>query len=304
MSTKKVLVTGACGLIGTELCKQLSKEGHVVFAVDSGFRFNKSPSCNTFIQVPIQEYVSTQPNQFDYIFHMGNINGTKYFYDIPNRLIENNIEADLAVFDYVKQNNNCKLIYASSSEIIADTKNFPTNEEKNLTLTNLHNPRWSYRLGKMIGENYLVNSNINYLILRFFNVFSEHSGKGHFIRDIVDKLHNKNFDLIGADETRCFCYVQDAVDAMLKIKDVQKEVVNIGSDEEIKILDAANIIARSINIKNVKWNIIKGLSGSAKRRKPDLTKLRKLYPEFTPMLFEDVLSTINLNHVDFKLSSC
>ena len=95
MSTKKVLVTGACGLIGTELCKQLSKEGHVVFAVDSGFRFDKPPSCNTFIQVPIQEYVSTQPNQFDYIFHMGNINGTKYFYDIPNRLIENNIKLEI-----------------------------------------------------------------------------------------------------------------------------------------------------------------------------------------------------------------
>lgn len=295
MKHTKILVTGACGLIGAELCYQLSNIGYDVVAVDNGFRFNTRPQCKTFVEMSVQNFVSTQPNDFDYIFHMGNINGTKYFYDIPNIVTKNNVESDLAVFTYVEQNADCKLIYASSSEIVADTENFPTDEENDIVIKNLHNPRWSYRLTKMIGENYLKNSNLDYLIVRFFNVYSENSGSGHFVKDIIDKLKNENYELIGANETRSFCYVKDAVDAIINIKDTSKEIVNIGSDEEINILEAANVIAESLNIKNVKWIVKSTLEGSVQRRKPNINKLRSLYSKYNPRSFRDVINERNKN---------
>jgi nucleoside-diphosphate-sugar epimerase len=291
---QKVLVTGAGGLLGRELCKQLKQQGFEVVGVDSGFRSKHIPECDTFESINILKYTSEVKNDFDYVFHMGNINGTKYFYDIPNELLQNNIEADFAVFNFVQQNPTCKLIYASSSEVVAGTDVYPTAEQKDITINNIHNPRWSYRLGKLVGENYLTNSNIDYLIVRFFNVYSEHSFSGHFVKDIVEKLKQGNYELIGANETRSFCYVSDAVDAIINIRNVSNEIINVGSNEEIKILDAANIIAESIGIRGVKWIVKEGLSGSVKRRNPDVSLLKNYYPGFNPKSFKDVLSKINL----------
>lgn len=289
---QKVLVTGANGLIGEEICKQLADEFYVV-AVDNGFRSKDIPKCDEYINEDIDKFLSDANNDYAYIFHMGNINGTSYFYDMPNQLIQNNIQSDFAVFDFAKQNHRCKLIYASSSEVVAGTKTYPTAEDSDISIQNIHNPRWSYRLGKIVGENYLINSPLNYLIIRFFNVYGEHSHTGHFVRDIIDKLHDGNFELVGSEETRCFCYVTDAVEALLHIKDTTQEIVNIGSDEEISVLEAANLIAQSIGKEKIHWLIKQGLEGSVKRRKPDLSKLKALYPNYSPQSLKDVLNKIN-----------
>lgn len=289
---RKVLITGASGLIGRELCQQLYQQGYYVVGIDNNFRFDFVPNCNEYTVSEITDYLDSKKNTFDYIFHMGNINGTNHFYDIPTQLIENNIKADFAVFNYAKQNLNCKLIYASSSEIVAGTSNYPTLEETDITIKDIHNPRWCYRLGKLVGENYLTNSDLNYLIIRFFNVYSEYSGTGHFVKDIINKIDNNDHTLTGADETRSFCYVSDAVDALIKIKDVSNKVINVGSDEEITILDAANIIAEARGIKNVEWYFKDGLYGSVKRRNPDVSTLKKYYPGFNPTRFKDVITEL------------
>ena len=148
------------------------------------------------------------------------------------------------------------------------------------------------RLGKVLGENYLMNSNINFLIIRFFNVFGKDSGSGHFVRDILDKIVNDDYTLIGADETRSFCRVEDAVDAVINICDkVSKEIINVGSEEEITVLSAASMLAQYKN-KNVTWNTVPGKQGSVARRKPSLDKLLKYYPTFSPMSFEDAVKDL------------
>lgn len=288
---KKILITGAAGLIGREMCKQLSSK-YDVLGVDNNFRFpNFKPECN-YIKTDLNYFLDNTKNNFDYVFHMSAINGTKYFYEMPNRLLENNITGDLAIFNFVKTNPKTKLIYASSSEIVAGTTTFPTPELKTVTIENIHNPRWSYRLGKLVSENYLINSNIDYLIIRFFNVFGESSGAGHFVRDILDKIEKGDNTLIGADETRSFCYVEDAVDAVLAIFDkVSRDVVNVGSSEEITILEAATLIAQHKN-KDINWISNSNLSGSVKRRIPDLTKLLKHYPTFNPITFREAIKKL------------
>jgi nucleoside-diphosphate-sugar epimerase len=287
----KVLITGAAGLIGRELCKQLSSRFSVT-GIDNNFRYpDYRPDCN-FIQQNLVDYLKSVENDFDYVFHMSAINGTKYFYEIPNQLIDNNVSCDLAVFEFMRSNTNSKLIYASSSEVVAGTDEFPTHEINNIAINDIHNPRWSYRLGKVLGENYLMNSNINFLIIRFFNVFGKDSGSGHFVRDILDKIVNDDYTLIGADETRSFCRVEDAVDAVINICDkVSKDIINVGSEEEITVLSAASIISKHKN-KNITWNTVPGKQGSVTRRKPSLDKLLKYYPMFSPMSFKDAVKDL------------
>lgn len=287
---KKILITGASGLIGREFCKQLSLDNDVT-AVDNNQRFKDYvPNDCLYVQSNLTEYLAQATNDFDIIYHMAATNGTKYFYSQPNDVLRNNVTLDLSLFKFAESNPTCKVIYASSSEVVAGTTIFPTPETTDISISNIHNPRWSYMLPKVLAENYLFNSNINFLVIRFFNVFSEHSGSGHFVKDIVEKIRNKNFELIGADETRSFCYVSDAVDAVIKISDSSRQVVNVGSDEELTILEAANIIANVLGENNIMWTVKPGLTGSAKNRRPDITELKRLLPTFSPTSFKESIN--------------
>jgi nucleoside-diphosphate-sugar epimerase len=289
---KKILITGACGLIGRELCEQLSQHNDVT-AVDNNQRFKDyTPTNCIYVRSNLIEYLEQTTNTFDIIYHMAATNGTKYFYSQPNDVLRNNVTLDLGMFKFVESNPNCKLVYASSSEVMSGTNIFPTPELTDITVSNIHNARWSYMLPKVLAENYLFNSNVNFLVIRFFNVFSEHSGSGHFVKDIVEKIRNKNFELVGADETRSFCYVSDAVDAVIKISDSSRQVVNVGSDEELTILEAANIIADVLGEHNVTWTVKPGLTGSAKNRRPDITELKRLLPTFSPKSFKESIYTL------------
>ena len=289
---KKILITGASGLIGRELVRQLS-DSHDVTAVDNNQRFKDYiPSNCIFVESDVKDFLSSSENTFDLVYHMAATNGTKYFYTEPNAVLRNNVTLDLEIFKFVESNLNCKLIYASSSEVVSGTSLFPTPEIVDISVSNIHNPRWSYMLPKVLAENYLFNSNIDFLIIRFFNVFSEHSGEGHFVRDIINKIQNKNYELIGADETRSFCYVSDAVEAVIKISSTSRQIVNVGSDEELRILDAANIIAQALGQDKISWNTTNGLAGSARQRKPDITKLKRLLPTFSPRSFQDIMRSV------------
>lgn len=295
-SRKKILVTGASGLLGREICRQLCLDKHnYIVAVDNNWRYPGTiiSDCTEFVSDNLDVFLKKTVNDFDYIYHMAAINGTSYFYKIPNQVLKNNTLADFAIFEFVESNRDSKLIYASSSEIIAGSTNFPTSEETSVYIENMHNARWSYRIPKILSENYLVNSDINFVIARFFNIFSEHSGPGHFIHDISNNIQKHNFQLISPDETRSFCYVADAVDALIRIASVVSgDVVNIGTDEELRIVDAANIVARALGHQDVNWRYLPSVTGSVQRRRPDLTTLKKYFPEYSPLTFKDAISKL------------
>jgi nucleoside-diphosphate-sugar epimerase len=164
-------------------------------------------------------------------------------------------------------------------------------ENTAITIENIHNPRWSYRLAKVCAENYLVNSQLPWLICRYFNVYGEHSKAGHFVADQIDKIGRGEFSIIGPEETRSFCYVSDAIAATIYCaQSVSREVVNIGNDREIRILDAANIIASALGHENVQWQIKPSLAGSTPTRRPNIDRLRQIMTSYAPISFEEAIA--------------
>lgn len=291
----KILVTGACGLIGREVVQQLVEQGYTnITAVDNEWKYQGVDlgSAVEFIKSSLIDFLHTTPNTFDTVYHLSAINGTKYFYTIPNQLIENNVISDLELFQWAK--TGCtKIVYASTSEVVVGSDVIPTPEELDVTIKNIHNPRWSYRLGKILSENYLANSNLDYLIIRFFNTYSEHTAPGHVVRDLIEKIQDQNFVVTGANETRSFCYVRDAVKAVIELAQTTScTVVNVGSDEELEIQQVADILAESQGYSNVNWTTVPGPEGSVNRRRPDITKLRQLIKTFDPEPFQSVIKKI------------
>ena len=286
-----ILVTGAAGLIGTELCKQLSSKGHKVIAIDNMSRSNKIPECHEFYCRDVcdsLEYFKSVQESIEFIYHLSAINGTSNFYQRPNEVLSNNIRSDLNIFKFAEGCKNLKkLFYASSSEVMSHKDS--CDESKDVVIDNISNPRYSYKISKIASENYLHNSKLPWVIIRYFNVYGPETKSGHFVYDQIQNHKNNIFKIIGPDETRCYTYIRDAIDATIKISDTCSThvTVNIGSSEELTSLEATKIISELMGYSFIDYVIVPGLEGSPKRRKPNLTQLLKYYPQYNPITFRE-----------------
>lgn len=292
----KILVTGASGLIGLELCRQLSKEGKCVLAVDNFFRGKKIPECYKFYQQDLTnplEFLNDEADNLEIIYHLAAINGTTNFYNDPNRVISNNITIDFNIFDFAKKCKNLKKFFYSSSSEIKGHEIICT-ESNSIAIDDISKPRYSYRIAKIASENYLHNSNLPWVIIRYFNVYGKESRAGHFVYDQINNHKKKVFEIIGPEETRCYTYVTDAVAATIKISTriPTNNIVNIGSNEELSSIDAVKIIARELKCIPESYKLIQGLVGSPKRRIPDISTLLKYYPEYSPIDFRTGIKKI------------
>jgi nucleoside-diphosphate-sugar epimerase len=295
----KILVTGASGLLGTEFCRQLKEAGHEVWAVDNHSRSTTIPPCDHWIKMDLLNnnsftgYVDL-PKDFDYIYHYGAINGTTNFYKMPNKVLTNNFISDINIFEFASKCTNLKrLVYASSSEIVSDDPTSPLAENTDVLIKDIHNARWSYRLAKITSENYLANSELPYVMIRYFNVYGENSKQGHFLGDQINKIKNGIFSVIGGQETRSFCHVSDAIRASIYVaENTNREVVNVGNDREISIGDAVKVIATVMGHPDAQFEQLPSMPGSVANRRPDITKLRSIMPDYNPMSFEEGIRQI------------
>jgi len=293
----KILVTGASGLLGTEICRQLKQDvDNIVWAIDNHSRSSTIPPCDVWSKVDLLSATAFDqlPRDFDQIYHYAAINGTKNFYERPTEVLTNNFITDVRVFEFAQQQTQLnKLIYASSSEIVSDDPTSPTPENTDVVVKNIHNARWSYRLAKITSENYLTNSELPWVICRYFNIYGEDSKAGHFIADQMAKIDLGTFEVTGSHETRSFCYVEDGIAATIYCANhATRQVINIGTDAETSIPDAADIIAKAMGHSEAKWTLKPGLPGSTVTRRPDISKLRTIWPEYQPRTFAEGMTKI------------
>jgi nucleoside-diphosphate-sugar epimerase len=297
----KILVTGASGLLGAEICRQLKQEdGNEVWAVDNHSRGKVTPECDKFLELDLTNGASYEqlPTDFDYIYHYAAINGTSNFYERPNQVMWTNMVTDFNMFELATMCGEKlqKFVYASSSEIVSDDPVSPVPEHTDITIKNIHNARWSYRLPKICSENFLFNSKIPFVICRYFNVYGDNSKAGHFVADQITKIKSGVFEVTGPEETRSFCHVEDAVRATIHVGiAVKNDVVNIGNDREITIVAATQIIGAALGHTNPVWITSPGKAGSTAIRRPDISKLKSILKDYRPITFEAGIEKIIAN---------
>ena len=294
----KILVTGASGLLGTEICRQLKQDvDNEVWAVDNHSRSTTIPLCDKFLELDLTNGANFEqlPLDFDYIYHYAAINGTKNFYERPNQVMWTNMCTDFNMFEFAMLCGTTlkKFVYASSSEVVSDDPETPVKENTDITIKNIHNARWSYRLPKICSENFLVNGAIPYVMCRYFNVYGDNSKAGHFLADQIAKIKSGVFEVIGPEETRSFCHVEDAVRATIHMsRAVENELINIGNDIEITLMEAAQTIAGAMGHTNPNWISTPGKVGSTPNRRPDISKLRSVLTDYCPRTFEQGVKEI------------
>ena len=252
---KKYLVTGGSGFIGSALVKRLLNEGHSVRVFDNNSRGNLRRLDDIldkieFVEGDIRDY--DQVNQackgVDSICHLAFVNGTKFFYELPELVLEVGIKGMMNILDACKENNITDLILASSSEVYQSPQQVPTPEEVPLIVPDLLNPRYSYGGAKLITEllaiNYGRNNFERVVIFRPHNVYGPDMGWEHVIPEFLLKMHslikdtskNIDFQIQGTgDETRAFVFIDDFTDGLYKVIDKGDWLIHLAAQSHVDV---------------------------------------------------------------------
>jgi len=297
MKSKTYLVTGGTGFIGSSLVKRLVKEGHHVIVLDNDIRGMKERikdiSTIKLIKADIRNAKAVQKacQKVDSVVHLAYINGTEYFYKMPELVLDIGVKGILNVLDGCIKENVKELFLASSSEVYQTPSKIPTDETAPLSIPDPMNPRYSYAGGKIISELMAINYGRKYfdraIIFRPHNVYGPDMGFEHVIPQFIVRMKsicstNKNkkikFSVQGTGkETRAFVFIDDFIDGLMLLLEKGKHlgVYHIGTMEEISIEKVAIEIGEYFG-KEVAVVPGKLAKGSTQRRCPDITKLKKL----------------------------
>jgi UDP-glucose 4-epimerase len=216
---------------------------------------------------------------FDYIFHLAAVVGVQRTQDDPLKVLED-IEGFKNIFNLAVKGKTKRIFYASSSEVYGEPVEIPQNEDK----TPL-NSRVPYAVVKNVGETFCRAYNkkygLNYTIFRFFNTYGPNQTTDFVVpRFIQAALKGEDITIYGdGSQTRTFTYVDDAVDTCLSCLNCDKiinEVVNIGSDKMITILELAETVIKLCKSKSKIVFLPPLKEGDMVRRQPDNTKMRQI----------------------------
>ena len=295
---KKYLITGGLGFIGKAIALDLIKKNNSVTIIDNQFRhknlkdFNYK-NCNVY-KNDIRDKTSLKKivKKVDTVIHLAAINGTNYFYEQPKLVLDVALKGIINILEVCEENKIPEFFLASSSEVYYKAPYYPADEKVPLVIPDPFNPRYTYAAGKIISEIMLLNTKFfkRFVIFRPHNIYGPNMGYNHVIPEIVTKLikAKKNLVIQGSgSHTRSFCYIDDFVrgfNILLK-KGRNKNIYNIGTQDEIKILQ---LIQKLVKISNKKLIIKKTKEklGSTPKRCPDIKKISKL--GFKPKINLDV----------------
>ncbi len=305
---RTILITGGAGFIGSCVAEKLiaDKENYVVIVDDLSTGDLKKlpllPKTNwNFIKCNVNNYRDIAgimlSYHFDYVFHYAALVGVKRTQENPVKVL-NDIHGIENILNLSKNSGVKRVFFSSSSEIYGEPVELPQNE-----YTTPLNSRIPYAIVKNVAEAYLKSYKkefgLEYTIFRFFNTYGPKQSKDFVMsKFLYMALKNQNITIYGdGSQSRTFCYIDDNVDVCVNAfyeNQFINDVVNIGGEIEISILDLAKKII-SITGSSSKITHLPSLKeGDMNRRLPDIEKMKKLLKR-KPITLEEGISKILSN---------
>ena len=294
---KEVLVLGGGGFIGRSIVQFLIDRGDCnVTAADiregSNWRgisndIQKSSRFNAVVgdYTKIMAFDNLQQS-FDEVYMLAAVVGVNRTLKFPQDVIRINTQLTMNTLDWISRNPIGRLLFTSSSENYAATSDLfnakiPTAENVPLCIGDIKHPRWTYAMTKMHGESAFIHSaqayNYECTVVRYQNIIGPEMGFGHAIPHFVErfvKAEESPFKIYGHDQTRAFCYIDDAVkgtvSAMESIK-TAGEIYHIGNQEEINMETLTTYIGGLMGYSGA-YEAAMTYPGSVARRCPNIDK--------------------------------
>lgn len=317
---KEVLITGVAGMIGSHLADSLLAKGYRVLGVDDlsvGKMEHITQNLNntnfTFHKINILNYEALEKicpdSGLEAIVHMA---ASKKIAEDGNSLevLLNNVRGTESALKLAKR-AKCRFILGSTSDVYGMSSDIPFKEDGNLLLGPTVARRWSYAVSKIYSEQlafaYYKEHQVPIVIVRYFGGFSPRASfdwrSGH-IPVFIDAILNNREIVIHGDgtQTRSMGYVTDLVRGTvlaMQNLDAVGEIINIGNDEELSIIDTAYLIKKvveevtgksvKLKLKFIPFREVFGKYRDIMRRVPDLSKARKLLGYEPKVKLEDGL---------------
>ena len=302
--SRRVLVTGGAGLIGVGLVERLMSEGHRVVVLDNLFRGERAhlsafeQHANfRFVEGDVLNEADLQRcaeafEGLDVIHHLAAVNGTKWFHEAARQVIDTNVNGTLRTLSLAER-HGARYVLASSPEAFGDATTMPIGEHEISRFPPAgEHQRFSYGASKYLDEvavHHAVRSGLDGRIVRPFNAY------GHrMVSDAYGQVIGMMFGAVRRQEpmqvhgngqqTRSFTHLDDIVDGFYLAGEMDVDLAgeplagatfNLGSEEEVTVLELAQAVNRTVGSQAVDVVLGGGYFGDSKRRLPDVSAARE-----------------------------
>ena len=290
---KRVLVTGGAGFLGSHLCERLIEGGADVLCVDNFFTGTKD-NVKHLIGHPhfeLMRHDVTFPLyiEVDEIYNLAcPASPVHYQYD-PVQTTKTSVHGAINMLGLAKR-VGAKILQASTSEVYGDPHVHPQTEDY-WGHVNPVGPRACYDEGKRCAEtlffDYWRQHELRIKVVRIFNTYGPrmHPNDGRVVSNfIVSALKGEALTLYGdGEQTRSFCYVDDLVNAMMRMMATGDEItgpVNIGNPTEITVKELAERVSKMVG-GDASVTYLPRPTDDPMQRRPDITRAGEWF-DWTP----------------------
>ena len=309
----RTVITGGAGFIGSAIARTLLRdcaENDEIILVDNVSRRADRSALDAlrqsrhvcFVEADLSDPANTRllPDRADRVYHLAGIVGVDNVLAAPERVMWVNTSLAANVFHWFVDaaTDGARLLFASTSEVYGGAAlagvplPIPTPEAVPAVFYDPSNPRVSYGVSKLWGEMYgrfLAQARERFIaIVRYHNVYGPAMGFSHVMPQVISRAIRREspFRIIGADETRSFCWVGDAAEASRLVLESpglrSGDVVHIGDSKgEITIRQLYDMIFDLLEWRPQDVEYAASSNGSVPRRCPDVSLLTSL-TSFTP----------------------
>lgn len=312
------LVTGGSGFIGSHLCERLLSEGHQVTVLDdlSTGKYDNiatlegKPGFRLIVDTVLhEEIVGKLVGECDAIFHLASAVGVKLIMDQPVKTIETIFLGTDTILRQARRYRR-KVLLTSTSEVYGKSTDVPFREDGDRLEGATTKHRWAYATAKALDEFLALahwkETRLPVVCVRLFNtVGPRQTGQYGMVmpRFIQAAMRGEPLTIYGGGgQSRCFAHVYDVVEALARLmqsSDSVGQVFNIGSQEEITILELANRIIRVLSSQSKlvfrSFEEVYGKEGfeDMQRRVPDITKIHQVIGWKPKRSLDDIIHDVS-----------